>query len=661
MARHGKVKVRLKRQKPTSKASRDHQPGHLTMQQEARNTEGRNLWRPGSNLRHQGVRFVRAGNTSPDEQSEKEVTELEENLQQPPTNEAKSNDDLSNSKDEPATDNALFFIDLLGDRATYTGLADPTTALSLSECDDSSEDEVVFHGRRRLEARPHVIVEPGYVPKVASTTNTLPSTPTSSPKAKLTPLNPSACPARDVPQASHGLPINPPEKNSTQHKKTEGSHTANVVWKASADEDDDILDDYIANMAEHYYEDLHKAKANGPVRATGILPQNSQSHMTTSDSSDLTDKEKYPPGGSYPEHERDTTTLSELVLRLAGVEHEVNAANDVDIYPSDDAAASASNVDVDGLQVSDSDEKNMFDSDLDIEGLEALRRQVQGRYIRPQQKRGNSRGGFFASATAFADALETDPYYGLDIMDFNRPSLRKRQKGGSRALDMVLSDSELEIGLQNAWRNDREKKKARKQKREELRSQGLLSRGRHDPDLKSKYSNGIGFDDLKSEIRTFLMSARNSLALPPMTKHRRKLVHDLANELALGSQSRGKGSSRFPILHKTSRTPRHTQKTISHIDKIFSGGHSKRGAIRSWEQNVTKSAKSRRGRPDSSVSYMDGDIVGASAPEIGAENKGRAMLEKMGWSTGTALGATNNKGILLPVPHVVKNSKAGLG
>jgi len=58
---------------------------------------------------------------------------------------------------------------------------------------------------------------------------------------------------------------------------------------------------------------------------------------------------------------------------------------------------------------------------------------------------------------------------------------------------------------------------------------------------------------------------------------------------------------------------------------------------------------------------MDGDIVGASAPEIGAENKGRAMLEKMGWITGTALGASNNKGILQPVVHVVKRSRAGLG
>lgn len=58
---------------------------------------------------------------------------------------------------------------------------------------------------------------------------------------------------------------------------------------------------------------------------------------------------------------------------------------------------------------------------------------------------------------------------------------------------------------------------------------------------------------------------------------------------------------------------------------------------------------------------MEGDVVGASAPEIGVENRGRAMLEKMGWSSGTALGASNNKGILQPVAQVVKNSRAGLG
>jgi len=38
------------------------------------------------------------------------------------------------------------------------------------------------------------------------------------------------------------------------------------------------------------------------------------------------------------------------------------------------------------------------------------------------------------------------------------------------------------------------------------------------------------------------------------------------------------------------------------------------------------------------------------------------MLEKMGWSTGKALGALNNdRGIVQPVAQVVKTTKAGLG
>lgn len=147
-----------------------------------------------------------------------------------------------------------------------------------------------------------------------------------------------------------------------------------------------------------------------------------------------------------------------------------------------------------------------------------------------------------------------------------------------------------------------------------------------------------------------------------MNKQQRKLVHDVAGALSLKSKSRGHGSSRFPVLHKTGRTPPYTPRVISRVDKIFSGANSNCRLARSWHQNTgSGSGKGRTGRADRSVSYMDGDVVGASAPEIGVENKGRAMLEKMGWSTGTALGATNNKGILLPVPHIVKNTRAGLG
>ena len=61
------------------------------------------------------------------------------------------------------------------------------------------------------------------------------------------------------------------------------------------------------------------------------------------------------------------------------------------------------------------------------------------------------------------------------------------------------------------------------------------------------------------------------------------------------------------------------------------------------------------------ATVRNGEVVGGSAPEIGVENKGRTMLEKMGWTTGMALGAVDNKGMTQIIEHVVKRSKAGLG
>ncbi|KAE8399336.1 hypothetical protein BDV37DRAFT_297786 [Aspergillus pseudonomiae] len=658
MTRHSKAKARIKRQKPTMKSSIDHQPGHLTMQQEARNTEGRNLWRTGSNLRHQGVRFVSAGNTQRDENNEREAHEgrgpwTEESNKQPPTRGAELKEDAQDLKNEPAMPDAPFFIDSLGETGAHTGFADPVTALSLSECDNSSEDEIVFYGRRRLEERPRIIVE-GHAVKASKTSYHSPKELESPPDARLHAPESRVCPVSDGISTYELSQRNPPTAENIGQTKTVIPYGEKVAQETSENEDDDILADYIANMAENYYGDLHSSLAGAtthePEHGIEMLPQNFAAHAAICDSIRHPGKGKYPRRDILSERKRKVILPTEFILKLADGE-----SNDAISYPLDDAA-SASNQDLHSSQASDSDEGNTLDTDLDIEGLKA-----QGHPALSQRNHKDSQCDIFASATAFADALEIDPYYGLDIMDFSRPSLRRKKRGKHRNPDLVLSDSELELELENAWRNDREKKKARKQKREELRSQGLLGRGASDPDLRSKYTNGMGFSDLKMEIRVFLLSSRTSLALPPMTKHRRKLIHDLANALSLNSQSRGKGSSRFPILHKNSRTPRHTQKTISSIDQIFSKGRFNHAATKPWDRKIAKSAKPPRGRPDSSVSYMDGDIVGASAPEIGAGNKGREILERMGWSTGTALGATNNKGILLPVAHVVKNSKAGLG
>lgn len=123
----------------------------------------------------------------------------------------------------------------------------------------------------------------------------------------------------------------------------------------------------------------------------------------------------------------------------------------------------------------------------------------------------------FPSATIFADVLDQDPYNDFDIMDQQRPSLRRKPKGRRGNLSMELSDSDMEQSIQTAWEKDRTKKRARKQEREELRAQGLLGK-KNKPDLKSKYREGISLIEVKNEIANFLSSSREryatSAALP---------------------------------------------------------------------------------------------------------------------------------------------------
>ncbi len=149
--------------------------------------------------------------------------------------------------------------------------------------------------------------------------------------------------------------------------------------------------------------------------------------------------------------------------------------------------------------------------------------------------------------------------------------------------------------------------------------------------------------------------------MPPMDKADRKIVHELANAFNLKSKSAGNGINRFPILYKTSRTRAFNNGAFDAANARISRGFFPRMDVGGRKGASSKRTGDSGGFNKGAVTYRDGDVVGGSAPELGVENRGRAMLEKMGWSSGTALGALNNKGILQPVPHVVKQGKAGLG
>lgn len=146
-----------------------------------------------------------------------------------------------------------------------------------------------------------------------------------------------------------------------------------------------------------------------------------------------------------------------------------------------------------------------------------------------------------------------------------------------------------------------------------------------------------------------------------MAQRERKIVHEIANALQLKSKSIGAGKKRFPVLYKSSRTPQYSENTSHSIDALLNQKRFLPRLDKAKKRGLPASRVRGGGFAGAGVSYRDGETVGATAPEIGQDNKGRAMLEKLGWTTGTALGALNNKGITQPVAQIVKTTKAGLG
>ena len=143
-----------------------------------------------------------------------------------------------------------------------------------------------------------------------------------------------------------------------------------------------------------------------------------------------------------------------------------------------------------------------------------------------------------------------------------------------------------------------------------------------------------------------------------MDKKERKVIHEIANAFNLKSKSSGSGRGRYPVLYKTKHT-------LDFEDSVFSRALTRRkGRLLPKSQRNGKAGPGKKfgeGASKFNTSYMEGEVVGAAAPELGEDNRGRALLEKMGWNRGDALGAMHNKGRLEPVEHVIKKGKAGLG
>jgi hypothetical protein len=274
---------------------------------------------------------------------------------------------------------------------------------------------------------------------------------------------------------------------------------------------------------------------------------------------------------------------------------------------------------------------------------------------RARTKKNRRQRDSFPSGEAFADVLEQDPYGGFDVMDFDRPSVRPKRQGKKNDFNFELSDEELANHLKTSWQKDRDKKAQRKRdKMAELEAQLLDASERNQPHV------------IRMEIRRFMVEEVEVLKLAPMDAHVRAGIHRLAKVLKLNSRSEGKdgkGIGRYPVLTKTPHTIQYTIENIWEIDALMeSKKYFPRYGPKTFGNVKTPRVSGRqRGGAVADASLRDGDRVGFGAAELGIDNKGRAMLEKMGWKKGMGIGAIGNEGRQDAVEAVVKRSKAGLG
>ncbi|OAA49517.1 Single-stranded nucleic acid binding R3H [Metarhizium rileyi] len=245
----------------------------------------------------------------------------------------------------------------------------------------------------------------------------------------------------------------------------------------------------------------------------------------------------------------------------------------------------------------------------------------------------------------------------FDLIGRSTANLRlKKGKRYSSQLSFHNYGLDIDEQLEVAWKNDRLRKKERKRLREELRSSGMLRKAANPDDLGRKYPSGMSIEQVGEELEAFLRNRNEVLLFPPMDLHARKIIHELANGFNIKSKSNGKANQRRPVLYRTNRTLPYAElpftRAMGRIQRRFLPRLDAKGK-RNHKALATHLSHG-------AASYREGEVVGASAPELGVSNRGRAILEKMGWSRGTALGAVDNKGILQPVPQTMKNSKAGL-
>ena len=255
-------------------------------------------------------------------------------------------------------------------------------------------------------------------------------------------------------------------KNSKSSKSRKGRHSLCRARRGSTisedpdqDIEDEILADYIANMAAQS-EDTSTDNQPKPFSTQRDLGGQHDAFGFESAPHDTSGDEE---GGTSDSDASDIN--GEGLLKEAGFAGETRA--------SDDEALN-------------------FDSDMD-----------EDLFVQLLSERQRSE----AATKTMIEALDD-----LDLAGWDQPAVSRRGKGRRRKQPPAfnLSDSEIETALRTAWAKDRERKKNRKMEREALRAADILGKNVNPGDLRVKYQSGMRLEEITHELVVFILGSGES-------------------------------------------------------------------------------------------------------------------------------------------------------
>jgi len=338
----------------------------------------------------------------------------------------------------------VFFFDLEGDKSkchNHQSTPNVPNCQSEPEESDSSEDVILFRGR------------------ASKTQSNLPS---------------------GGRRRSRGKKREPKLRRA---RSRSAGHPLQVTEESGeVDEEDAILADYIANMANNSEDDL----LTGQLRILSQRELGGEHGAFGETPADIDEAELLSSASEASEDNADQ--------RQGFVEKDDSEVDgDMDVEMDDETLARIlARQELLGI---DSDEFPASSDFYDRAGGENMAGQSSTAAYRPKKRQANN-----SVIEAFDD---------LDLTSWAPPpEMLGLPKGRRRKQPPTfnVSDSELESALRKAWERDRERKKNRKMEREALRASGLLGKNVDPDDLRVKYQTGMKLDEIKYELLTFLVS-----------------------------------------------------------------------------------------------------------------------------------------------------------